>query len=529
MAIIKSAYTLIFAAATVIMPCTGALPSGSGDAAAAEAIPNDAVPKDSVETIKFQALELKDPQSMYIYATWLVGKDSTLANPEKGWQMMSDAAVAGQPDAILKMADGYAAGNEYLKRDSAGALDLYRLAFAKKGEDAVYDMELKARTSPLAAIAVAQAYHKGKGVRRDVGKAMAYYHTAASQGSKDVFRQLGSLNYYAKDKGASMKWYRRGAENGDAVCAYWFGKLMFETESGNEMDAFEYVRQGAEAGLGGAYYTLADCYFTGKGTDADNAKGMECLTKAAESGTAEAQWDLAMRLAEGKGVQRDLPMAFYWLSVTPLNSSLGRFKSWASDIKKKGGQDALYAFTKGVKGVMEDKPELVTQSLDTLSKLDRQDGIVAITQMRNLKASAKDYKKLQKELKNIMGDKSSPFVKLYASYYVLPLKKDKAPSKIMSEFLDECSKAGIGIADEMLGRLYWAIPDDEDAKKTAIAYLEKALSKGAITRIARSRIAECYEKGEYVKKDLSKAKEILSGGSPSGSEYLEPFIHCFPE
>ncbi len=70
----------------------------------------------------------------------------------------------------------------------------------------------------------------------------------------------------------------------------------------------------AKQGLSEAQYSLAEMYFSGKGTAVDEKSGLMWLTKAAEQGYADAQYDLSERYLKGKAVSVNLAVAEIWFN-----------------------------------------------------------------------------------------------------------------------------------------------------------------------------------------------------------------------
>jgi len=75
--------------------------------------------------------------------------------------------------------------------------------------------------------------------------------------------------------------------------------------------AFWY-RKAAEQGSAAAQYSLANLYHNGQGVTRDHTEATFWWCKAAEHGNADAQWWLGIAYYYGKGVPQDYVMADLW-------------------------------------------------------------------------------------------------------------------------------------------------------------------------------------------------------------------------
>ena len=84
----------------------------------------------------------------------------------------------------------------------------------------------------------------------------------------------------------------------------------------NEKDfteAANYFRKAAEQGYADAQLNLGVCYANGKGVEKDLEQAVYWCRKAADQGDAGAQFNLGLCYANGEGVPKDLEKAVYWL------------------------------------------------------------------------------------------------------------------------------------------------------------------------------------------------------------------------
>ena len=147
-----------------------------------------------------------------------------------------------------------------------------------------------------------------------------------------------------KDKVEAVKWYRKAAEQGNAVAQCNLG-ICYERGNGvrrDKVEAVKWYRKAAEQGNASAQYNLGICYSDGDvvakhptPVDAimslpdpiinlglsklgigsghkDAAEAVKWFQKAAEQGNADAQNKLGCCYEEGSGVKKDLAEAVKW-------------------------------------------------------------------------------------------------------------------------------------------------------------------------------------------------------------------------
>ena len=94
------------------------------------------------------------------------------------------------------------------------------------------------------------------------------------------------------------------------ACQFFIG-LSYQM-SENYTQAVYWYRKAADQGVAEAQHNLGLCYADGKGVTKDNKQAVYWYRKAAEQEVAEAQCDLGLCYASGKGVTKDVTQAVYW-------------------------------------------------------------------------------------------------------------------------------------------------------------------------------------------------------------------------
>jgi hypothetical protein len=166
--------------------------------------------------------------------------------------------------AHAKMAERGTAGQ------SASADPLAALAARAEGGDA------KAQS------ALAFAYLRGNGIRRDIGAAVRWSQAAAAQGDPDAEYLIGSL-----------------IQSGTGI-------------RHDPQQAFAWFRRSADAGNLKAMHNLAIAYVQGNGTPKDPAAGATWFARAASAGYVDSAFDLAVLYEQGLGVPQNEQQALHW-------------------------------------------------------------------------------------------------------------------------------------------------------------------------------------------------------------------------
>lgn len=238
-------------------------------------------------------------------------------------------------------------------------------------------------------------YATGQGVTLDLTEAASWYRKAAEQGHDMAQVSLG--NCYAQGMGVSAdlvqanSWYRKAADQGSASAQLQLGD-NYASGKGFTQDNFEaarWYRKAAEQGHSLAQYRLGDCYYFGKGVKKDLIQAGSWHRKSAEQGWVSSQLYLGLSYLSGDGVTKDITQAIYWFTKAAEQKddhalfSLGYFYATGTGVVK--DEVEAYAYWK----LAGDNHEHAVKNLAMLEK-----GLSA----DQLKAGQKRAKELQKEI-----------------------------------------------------------------------------------------------------------------------------------
>lgn len=175
---------------------------------------------------------------------------------------------------------------------------------------------------PAAFSGLGACYFQGRGVEKDIKKALLWYEKAAEQGNVQAQRE--TANIYAGAPDMALKnverqayWYEKAAGQGDAFSQYAIGNCYLEGVGVKKSVncAKEWTLLSAEQGNVYGAFQLAYIY-EGEG---DREKYMTWLTRAAGQGLGVAQCRLGVEYMDGKYVEKDLEKALHWMEKAKEN------------------------------------------------------------------------------------------------------------------------------------------------------------------------------------------------------------------
>jgi localization factor PodJL len=142
-----------------------------------------------------------------------------------------------------------------------------------------------ANGDPAAAFEIATRYADGSLVRKDIGKAAAWYSKAAEGGVAVAQYRLGSLyergQGVPKDLTSAVNWYQRAADQGNVNAMHNLAVLMSEGADGAP----------------------------------DHDKALQWFLAAGNYGVRDSQYNLGVIYARGLGVQQDLGESYKWFAI----------------------------------------------------------------------------------------------------------------------------------------------------------------------------------------------------------------------
>ena len=131
----------------------------------------------------------------------------------------------------------------------------------------------------------------------------------------------------AKDQVEAVRWFRKAAEQNNAVAQYNLGlcyehgvakderEELFPVAGGDPVEAVKWYRKAAEQNYAPAQNNLGLCYEHGNGVAANRVEAMKWYRKAAEQNDVEAQYNLGMCYERADPGTEDWAEVYKWLSL----------------------------------------------------------------------------------------------------------------------------------------------------------------------------------------------------------------------
>lgn len=264
-------------------------------------------------------------------------------NFEKAYEYLIQSAEAGYPRAINMIGLMYRHG-EYLNKDEETSFLWFQKAAELGYRPAFYNMALyyknvkqdyvntaicyeKGATLGHAGSqnGIGLAYENGRGVPKDLQKAVYWYQKAADQ---DYSYGCYNLAYsYHHGRGVdpnpvkALYYYEKAAEKGHTASQYATGKAYkwgSKWGAGITIDlekAIYWLNKAAEKNDEDAFYELGHCYRYGIGVEQNRTTSFSYFLKSAEAGHTDAQAHIGICYEKGDGVTADIDTAKHWYTL----------------------------------------------------------------------------------------------------------------------------------------------------------------------------------------------------------------------
>ena len=291
-----------------------------------------------------------DPAAMYRLGYMSHYGINVPQDDRKAAVWMAKASEAGDPNGMVALARFYKKGLG-VAADFSRAVDLFNKAAQKQSGLAYYELGLlyeegqngegrgvfqsyekaiklfnKAGDTGVLQgyLKVAQYYHQGLGVQRDLQKAIFFYTKVAGGSDESLKRDYSlllsqlymELGSEEKNKEEAIKWIIKAAETGDTKAQIAAGQAYLNGQgiAPDEAKARYWFEQAAAHDSPEAIVSLAYIYANGVGVDVDYKKAFGYYSHAAELGNSEAAWNLGNFYTNGYGVPADAAKAKEWFA-----------------------------------------------------------------------------------------------------------------------------------------------------------------------------------------------------------------------
>ncbi|KAM7250752.1 hypothetical protein ACFE04_022635 [Oxalis oulophora] len=155
--------------------------------------------------------------------------------------------------------------------------------------------------------------HGRGGVRRNLDKALDSFLKGAARGSTLAMVDAGLLLWEMGNKEKAVALYRRAADLGDAAGQCNLGISYLQAQPPKAGEAVRWLHLAADANHVRAQYQLALCLHHGRGLDKNLQEAAKWYMKAAEGGYVRAMYNTSLCYSVGEGLRRNHGQAKKWM------------------------------------------------------------------------------------------------------------------------------------------------------------------------------------------------------------------------
>ena len=282
----------------------------------------------------------------FVYYTKFYQKNDPVALERAEFMNSVQAAEAGDVDAQMRVAKMFEEGTYGANKDFYTALSWYEKAaqndntnaqitvaevyfFGKNGiakdmpKAAQWYKALVQKNNIIAMNNLANLYMKGDGVPQDVTYAVELYKKAAELGDEVAQYNLGRA--YRDGRGVERNpqlartWLEKSLAQGYADASLPLAKLLLQDENNqNLLEAQQLIKNiPVEEHNSIDYYSLMGDYYSalGKSSSENYQLAYQWYTKAADQGSAYAQFMMAEMLRQGLGTEKDIDKAIMMYQI----------------------------------------------------------------------------------------------------------------------------------------------------------------------------------------------------------------------
>lgn len=282
------------------------------------------------------ALAIATPLPAQETSSWSTG----VTTPEKrqgGPKLLRGDGTRAQPKGSQPApADTLLPGGVSTFRPGPPAISTHDKTTRPSGDDAAYEafdqgkyltaLELAQKAAeagdPPAHTLVGRIHQEGLGVAPDPVLAARWYRRGAELGDREAMFSFGVILAEGlgvkKDRAGAAQMFEAAAQRGHAIANYNLALLFLHGDGKpeNPYRALAHMRFAAENNIVVAQYDLGTLYATGTGLPENRADALEAarwIGRAAAAGHADAEFEYAVMLYRGMGLEADRPKALSYL------------------------------------------------------------------------------------------------------------------------------------------------------------------------------------------------------------------------
>ena len=324
----------------------------------------------------------------------------------------------------------------------------------------------------------------------------------------DVKAQSELADAYLKGKGVKRSfqdaalWLEKVAQAGDAQAQYQLAHLYLEGKGVSKSDenAAEWLSKAAKNGNLNAEQELALCYRDGRGVPQSNEKYYAWIEKNADNEKAETLLDLAKAYYAGDGVTKDVNKA----------------KFWAQKATKKGSHEADFLLATWMYEINPSNPEAIQRLIQVAEKGDADaQAIIGESYLNGRGVEQSESKAIEYFEK--AATKGNPTALYHlANFYFYGNSPiiGKFPKKALDYYTQAATKGNVDAQKQLAVCLYNGI-GGTTSQRDAFNWILKSVNANP-TPITENNLAVCYLTGNGARTSASQALELFQKAADAG-------------
>ncbi|KAI3467571.1 hypothetical protein Pfo_024234 [Paulownia fortunei] len=155
--------------------------------------------------------------------------------------------------------------------------------------------------------------HGRGGVKANLSKALDSFLKGAARGSTLAMVDAGLIYWEMGQKEEAIVWYMRAAELGDPAGQCNLAISFLQADPPNTKEAIEWLYKASIAGHVRAQYQLALCLHQGRGVEQSLQEAARWYLRAAEGGYVRAMYNTSLCYSLGEGLWQSHALARKWM------------------------------------------------------------------------------------------------------------------------------------------------------------------------------------------------------------------------
>lgn len=365
---------------------------------------------------------------------------------------------------------------------------------------------------------IGKLYNLGYGIEQNYSKAFEWFGKSASQGNKFAQYSLGSLYYYGsgveQNYEKAFQYYMLSANQGNAYACYEVGKMLSSSQgtSENAEESYAYFQSAYNGFLkieqdladDKLWYRLGQICLNGIGCEVNTKKALNYFIKSAEVGNSNAQYELGKQYILGEITKQNIEKGLDFLTKSAESNTNSQY----------------------FLGKLSLDGNVISQDIDKaigwLTKSAENKNPIAAYRLGKIYLTGEyiisNYKQAEKWFK-LSAEQNNE----YAQYALgkLYLDENYRDYSLAEHWLTKSSDQGNSYAMLYLARLYLSGEIPKDIEK-AMELLRQSTEKE--NNSASYTLGKLYLYGKDIPQDIEQTKYWLNLSSNQGNEYAKPLL-----